>query len=899
MTTYLFLAVTGIAHAADRGALKAEKGIYPAADSCPVVLVIHSYYPTLTWSEHITAGIRDYFSRSDFRHAKLYFEYMDAKRHPEPQYLDLYAELLQLKYRDPDAVDVIVCSDDQALNFFLDRSDTLFPGIPLVFCGVNGYRPGMRHMGRPLTGVIEAIEPGPTLEVALELQPDTRQVLVINDTTRTGRAIEQTARAAFAPFRKRLKFQYVSDLSLSELQRKVSTLPEGAIVFLFVFNRDNEGRDFSHEESLHLIARHCAVPIYGPWSFYLGHGIVGGMLTSGEIQGKTAAQLAIRILQGERAGVIPVVTKSPNQYLFDYHQMTRHHLALQRLPPGSRVINRPAGLYQKYRYRIWVGAGVLIVQGAVIFLLLVNMRRRRLAEKRLSASIRRYRSLVETLADIVFNIDEKGMLTYLNPQFEKITGYPVRAFLGRPFTEILAPEAVQSTVDRFSRELAGQEFPVYEVDVMSRTGIYVPIELKVTALRDEDGHAVGWIGVARDVHERREAEKEKRRLEGQLRRAQKMEAIGTLAGGVAHDLNNILSGIVSYPDLMLMDLPDDSPLIGPIKTIRETGERCAPIVQDLLTLARRGVAAMDSMDSVNLNKIISEYLRSPEHDYLTTLHREVKFDIRLEKNLLNILGSPVHLSKTVMNLLINGAEAMPEGGHIIVSTENRYLDEPISGYDQVEEGDYVVLTVSDTGVGMSHEDKERIFEPFYTKKAMGRSGTGLGMAVVWGTVKDHRGYIDMDSVEGRGTTFSLYFPVTRKEAKADEKTVSMDSYRGKGETILVVDDMESQREIASLILSRLAYTVATVSSGEEAVDYLRNHQVDLVVLDMIMAPGMDGLDTYRRILERHPGQKAIIASGFSETDRVRAAQKLGAGQYVKKPYSSENIGMAVRKELDR
>ena len=259
-----------------------------------------------------------------------------------------------------------------------------------------------------------------------------------------------------------------------------------------------------------------------------------------------------------------------------------------------------------------------------------------------------------------------------------------------------------------------------------------------------------------DVTERKLADLERKDLQAQLQRAQKMEAIGTLAGGVAHDLNNILSGIVSYPELLLMDLEKNSPLIKPILTIQKSGEKAAAIVQDLLTLARRGVAATEV---VNLNNIISEYLLSPEHEKLLMDHPDIKVERQLEANLLNILGSPVHLSKTIMNLVSNAAEAMLDGGNIIVRTENRHEDKHKNAFDDISRGDYVTITVADTGIGIPKEDIERIFEPFYTKKAMGRSGTGLGMAVVWGTVKDHRGFIDIQSEEGKGSIFSFSLPL--------------------------------------------------------------------------------------------------------------------------------------------
>ena len=399
-----------------------------------------------------------------------------------------------------------------------------------------------------------------------------------------------------------------------------------------------------------------------------------------------------------------------------------------------------------------------------------------------------------------------------------------------------------------------------------------------------------------EIVERKRSEKDRRYLEAQLAKSQKMEAIGTLAGGVAHDLNNILSGLVSYPELLLMDLPEESPLRQPILTIQASGQKAAAIVQDLLTLARRGVSVQEVM---NLNNLIDDYLSSPENQKIMEYHSDITVETNLQSDLFNIMGSPVHLSKTIMNLVSNAAEAMPNGGTISISTDNCYIDNSLRVYDAVDEGDYTTLTVSDTGIGISDENVERIFEPFYTKKTMGRSGTGLGMAVVWGTVKDHSGYIDVKSKLGEGSTFTLYFPVTRKKLPLAEQSLSAEKYKGNGESILIVDDIKEQREIASGMLKKLGYNVITVPSGEEALDYMQENGADLLVLDMIMNPGMDGLETYQKILQFHPEQKAVIASGFSESKKVKKAQSIGAGTYVKKPYSFENIGLAVKGELTK
>ena len=497
-------------------------------------------------------------------------------------------------------------------------------------------------------------------------------------------------------------------------------------------------------------------------------------------------------------------------------------------------------------------------------------------------------NILDSSIDGITTTDLHGTIVYTSLKVKDILGYEPKECMGKKIYTFYGNG--KEDAKTIMNELTSKgELRNHEMGLIKKDGELIDVSLSASLLKDEKGEVIGTLGIYRDITE-------KKRLEAQLQRAQKMEALGTLAGGVAHDLNNILSGLVSYPDLLLMQLPEDSPLKKPILTIQESGQKAAAVVQDLLTLARRGVA---TMEVVNLNEIISQYLKSPECGKLRSFHPNVELKTDLKGDLLNISGSKVHLAKTVMNLVSNAAEAMPDGGEFSISTESRYIDRPIRGYDEVEEGDYVVLTVSDTGVGIPTEDLERIFEPFYTKKKMGRSGTGLGMAVVWGTVKDHNGYIDLQSTEGKGTTFTLYFPVTRKELAKDKAPVSIKDYMGKGESILVVDDVKEQRDIASSILSELGYSVSSVSSGEEAVEYLKNYSVDLLLLDMIMDPGIDGLDTYKKILELHAGQKAIIASGFSETKRVKQARKLGAGQYIRKPYTMEKIGMAVKTELEK
>jgi two-component system cell cycle sensor histidine kinase/response regulator CckA len=397
-----------------------------------------------------------------------------------------------------------------------------------------------------------------------------------------------------------------------------------------------------------------------------------------------------------------------------------------------------------------------------------------------------------------------------------------------------------------------------------------------------------------EMAEREKAEDEKRKLVDCLKRAEKMEAVGILAGSVAHDLNNILNGVIGYPEIILQNIPKDSPLIPWITAIRDCGERAAAVVQDLLILARRGVVVQDV---VNINTIVQKVLSSPEFGKMSKDCPHFQMNLDLDCALLNVRGSSIHIYSSLTNIFLNALEAMGQGGNLSITTLNVIVTIPKDGFERIPPGEYIAIKISDTGVGISKNDLNKIFEPFFTKKKMGKSGTGLGLAIVWGTIKDHRGYIDVESQEGKGTTFTLYFPATRDPVAVERTPSNPEDYRGNNESILIIDDVKIQRDICTQFLTQLGYRVKSVPSGEDALCYLENRKVDLLVLDIVMNPGINGLETYKRILRLHPDQKAVIASGFTETKLVKEAQQLGAGPFLKKPYTLEQIGSVIKNML--
>ncbi len=509
-------------------------------------------------------------------------------------------------------------------------------------------------------------------------------------------------------------------------------------------------------------------------------------------------------------------------------------------------------------------------------------------------SERRFHDLVNLLPEMVLETDLEGEILYANKGAQEHLGLTLHQNKNQCFFDIITESDREEAEQEFKNSLTGKPSGLLEFRATDVNNCLFPVLIHFSAIFKAD-QVTGARMVAIDVSQRR-------KMEEQLHRDQKMKAIGLMAGGVAHDLNNILSGIISYPEFLLLDLDKNNHMRPPLEAIRQSGLDAAEVVSDLLTVAR-GVAT--NTEVVDLNDIIANYLSTPDFRDLADKNREITISSTLSETLPYVHCSPIHIRKCLMNLILNGLEAIDGKGSISINSRTydssnnttETSDTKVITFNQrPKAGHYSMIVVSDSGAGISTEEIDHIFEPFYTKKVMGRSGTGLGLAVVWNTILDHNGAIHVISSK-EGTTFELFFPIATKAIPKAQKKTDWRTLMGQGETILAVDDEERQRDIAEKLLTSLGYIVVTASSGEEAVDYMQNNNVDLVVLDMIMPPGQNGRDTYEQILQFHPEQKAIIASGFAEDDVVRETLDMGANLFVAKPYTLEQLGSAIHTTL--
>ncbi len=393
----------------------------------------------------------------------------------------------------------------------------------------------------------------------------------------------------------------------------------------------------------------------------------------------------------------------------------------------------------------------------------------------------------------------------------------------------------------------------------------------------------------REMEERRKIEDERRIIEIKLHQSEKMEALGLLASGVAHDLNNILSGIVSYPEILLHNMDKLNPLYKPLETINGAGKRAAAVVSDLLTISRNAATVRAPN---NLNDLVQEYFASPEFLQLRAISDKVHLRFYLDATQPYILCSPVHVKKCLMNLVTNSVEAIGKDNTGTISITTYNMPNTTESDISEETSEYVVVSIQDDGHGINEKDLDHVFEPFYSTKQMGKSGSGLGLAVVWNALQEHNGKVAVSS-NSDGTCFRLYFPKAEvQEMVAVPKNEEGHAY-GDNKTVLVIDDEPLLLTIAEKMLTELSFRVTTVPSGEKALEFIEHNTVDLVMLDMVMAPGINGRQTYEQILRTHPGQKAFIVSGFAMNDDIQAALDMGVTAVLKKPYTIKELSDTV------
>lgn len=851
------------------------------------VLVIHSYHQGYAWTDRINQGIQETLGRAD---CDIHVEYLDAKHFSRETVFPIMARLMAEKYRDA-KFDIVMTSDDSALDFALEQRARLFPGAPLVFCGLNDYSPQRVSGHRDCTGVAENFNLAGTLGLMLGLHPQTRQVAVVSDVTPTGQLNLKRLREVAPRFQARVKFLDLAGLTAGELTKRLRELPQDSLVLNLSFWREPGGRSFGFHEGLAIVARASSVPMYSPWGHMICEGAVGGLVISGELQGKEAARLALMILGGKPASEIPVITETPDLPLFDYDALRRFNISLDKLPRDSVVLNKPQNFYQRYRLLIWLTAAFILAQSVAIVALGINIGRRRRAETALKGSEQRYRDLFDSISDLIYTQDLDGRFLNVNRALADFLGRKREEIIGRAAVEFMPLETADSFEHNYLKTLREKGHHEGIVAYLDRRGKKHYLEYRNALVRPQSGPPY-ISGSGHEVTERMQTEKQLRFLQRQLMQSQKMEAIGTLAGGIAHDFNNILGVVLGYTELALAQTQNGNAAQEELQAVLQACERGRDLVKQILAFSRQGEPQRQTVD---LAVSISEGLKLVRASLPRTI--EIKSSSICKRAL--AVADPTQLHQVLMNLCANAAHAMREkGGILAVGLSEVELDESeAQEYPPLKAGSYYMIMVSDTGHGMSREVLDRVFEPFFTTKPQGE-GTGMGLAMVHGIVSAHGGAIRVWSAPGQGSRFEILLPKAQETAQAKPSAAEPPMMGGQ-ERIMVVDDEPDILEVLQRALRNQGYKVEAFGDSRKALQAIKDRpqEFDLLFTDQTM-PGLTGAGLAREALMVRPDLPVVLCTGFSESIDQEQALDLGVREFVMKPVLMADLARAVRRALD-
>ncbi|MFA9497739.1 MAG: PAS domain S-box protein [Deltaproteobacteria bacterium] len=493
-----------------------------------------------------------------------------------------------------------------------------------------------------------------------------------------------------------------------------------------------------------------------------------------------------------------------------------------------------------------------------------------------------YRSLLHSSADAIATYDLKGRTVYISPAFTKIFGWTLEEMKGKrmPFVPQSESESTMAIIRNLVED--GTQCQGFETKRYAKDGRLLDVSISASRYNDHEGNPIGTLVILRDISE-------KKRLESQLQYIERMEAIGTLAGGIAHDFNNLMMGMLGNISLILYDIGSESPYYEKLKNIEKLIQSGSKLTSQLLGYARKGKY---EVRPINLNQLVEE-----SSETFGRTRKEIVIHREFAEDLSSVMADEAQIQQILMNLFINAADAMPGGGDLFLKTLNVTHEDIGDKPYKPRSGDYILLKVSDTGTGMGQKVMDRIFEPFFTTKDLGR-GSGLGLASVYGIIKGHGGYIDVESEKGRGAIFSIYLPASEKSI---QKTLEIPERIMEGnENILLVDDEALVINVGVQLLKKLGYTVLEAQSGREAIKIFMegNHAIDMVILDMVM-PDMSGGEVYDRIKRIDSNVKVLLSSGYSIDGQATEILKRGCEGFIQKPYSMEDFSKKIREVLNK
>ncbi|CAG35754.1 hybrid sensor histidine kinase/response regulator [Desulfotalea psychrophila] len=846
------------------------------------VLFLNSYQNGYAWSDKIVEGARDVFSKSGMP-IELHIEYMDTKRFNSPEYLSNISKHYSLKYRDY-TFSAIIVSDNNALDFMLRHHDNLFPGVPVIFCGINNFKPQLLEKKMNYAGVLESPDIKENIRLALRFQPHLKKFVVIGNSSVTSQAIMAEIDKAGKSFKGEIIFDYWVDYSLADLLFKIRNLQEDEVVFYTPFYTESHHEAYSAEEILNIIYQNSPVMTFTVWQFLLGHGTVGGKLVSGHDQGQQAANIAINLFQTGSFPTERIMPSPIERYMFDDKVLKKFKINKKLLPTGSTVINGPTSFYKLNKRFFWTIIVSLVTLTFILVLLIISVLQRRRVEKEIKAQLSFQEILMNTIPLLVFWKDKNQKYLGANRSFTDFFG------LGNPQTIIGSNDRKLQLDMDFARHAATWDREVIESGhprlriswtVSNGKGKPIWLEINKVPLYDGGGRVMGTLSTAQDITRRISLEK-------QLLQSQKMEAVGTLVGGISHDFNNILTSIMNSVELAITDIEKESMTWTDLDRARKAAYRGSRLVKQILTFSR---LSQEGFKPTNIIEVIRETI-----DFITSsLPKNIDIQCQLPTDTPLIMADPTQIQQIIMNLCTNSFQSLrARGGTIRLSLKQIELEEEAAQLIGVSAGRYLNVEIRDNGPGIHADIINKIFDPFFTTKGK-TEGTGLGLAVVHGLIKGHNGAITVSSLPNIRTSFEIYLPI--KEIDNELKIKNHDLLPVGDEHILFIEDDQEQLETTPRILKTLGYKITTASSPNAAYKLITDapKYFHLVVSDYDM-PEMNGIELAKKVEKIAPHIPFMIVSGRRNITEY-AAKAPNVINVLMKPYSKTALATTIRQAI--
>ena len=854
------------------------------------VLVINSYHPGYPFTDREMAGIHDEFESAALS-VDLEVEYLDAKRIVTPTYWDLLAEVFRTKYSNQ-RPDLVLVTDNDALTFALQYRNSLFPNIPIVFAGINDYSDSLIAGEPDVTGVVESANYRQTIEFALRLNPGIRTFVVVTDPTTSGAAQLHAFQTDIAPIKDAFRLEVLSlkDLSFAELLEQLHALPSDSAVLLLQHYVDRTGQRFTFEDSMRAITEEVAVPIFTANDYRIGNGAVGGDVVSGQLQGKVAASLAIRILKGESAARIPVVKTSPNRLEADAFQLRRFGIPQNLLPPGTLVVNREAN-DQFQQDQLLIGLLTVIALLALLAAFLaVSVGRQKSAEEALKKNAESLRSIIESNPQAVAVFDRELRHLFASRRYLADFRISLKAIAGAPL-ETAFPKDSERWRTVLQKALDGGHSGSDNDYLVHADGTVDYLRWECLPWLDGDGETAGTIFQAEIITEQRLAQEALRKAKEDAETANRAKS--EFLASMSHEIRTPMNGILGMLELAL-----DSPLSPEqrsyIEIAKNTSDTLLAILNDILDLSK-----------IESGKFEIHQQPFQLRDWLRDLtavfkHRASSKGISLSGSVDSdvpdhLVADPLRISQVLINLLGNAIKFTDAGGTIRVRASL-----------EKQEASLAVLrfSVADTGIGIPEEKQAAIFDSFVQADAATTrkyGGTGLGLTISARLVAMMGGKIWVESTRGSGSTFSFTLPV--EVSAAPSETPSADSFEAgsllpvTGLKVLLAEDNLVNQKVASRFLEKGGMRVVAAASGGEAIAVYHEQAPDLILMDCQM-PEMDGFEATRIIraeeakLGRHTPIIALTAYAM-EGDR-RKCLDAGMDGYIPKPFNKDALLKTIR-----